>query len=106
VVRLDKGAVLVDTATGRTWDLERGADGSAAWLPARWLVSEKDAEQWRQQEKARGAAAQDRLRELKAALDQARHEARQQEARARRALEEAQRRRHDRQRAKDKEDQQ
>jgi hypothetical protein len=97
VVRLDKGAVLVDTATGRTWDLERGADGRAAWLPARWLVSEKDAEQWRQQEKARGAAAQDRVRELEAELERVRYAAR---------IREAQRRQRDRQRAKDKEDQQ
>jgi hypothetical protein len=97
VVRLDKGALLVDTATGKTWDLERGADGRAAWVPARRLDVKKDVERWRQEEKARGAAAQDRLRELEAELERVRYAAR---------LREAQRRQRDRQRAKDKEDRQ
>jgi hypothetical protein len=98
--------VLVDTATGKTWVLHRGGDGSAAWLPARRIDSDKEARQWREADKARGAAAADEqrakddvLRQAQAERDAVLREAQrlrdaqqQQREDALRALEEAQRR--------------
>jgi hypothetical protein len=103
VVRLDKGALLVDTVTGQTWDLERGADGRAAWVPARRLESEKDVRDWLKEREARRAAAQDRQRDLLEQAEKVRHDVRLQEEEARRALEQARRRLEELQRAKDKE---
>jgi hypothetical protein len=48
--------LLVDTATGKTWDLARSADGRAAWLPARRLDADKDVQQWFDQQRQQGAA--------------------------------------------------
>ena len=91
--------VLVDTATGKTWDLVRGRDGRAVWLPARKLDSDKEIRQWLDAEKDRGAVLRERERALEreAALLQAEQEAQQRQAAERtqqalRALEEARRR--------------
>jgi hypothetical protein len=91
--------VLVDSATGKTWDLVRGNNGRAVWLPARKLDSDKDIRQWLDSEKDRGAALRERERALEreAALLQAEQEAQQRQAAERtqqalRALEEARRR--------------
>jgi hypothetical protein len=88
--------LLVDTAAGKTWELVRGSDGRAAWIPARKLGSDKEARQWLGAEKERAA---DQERAKAAAL---RAEAKREAARPRdlsqehdlalRALEAAQRR--------------
>jgi hypothetical protein len=73
--------LLLDTATGKTWDLGRSADGRAAWLPTRRLESEKDVQQWLDQQRQRGAArlelqrAKDRLAAEVARAQQERQQA-------------------------------
>jgi hypothetical protein len=49
--------LLVDTATGKTWDLVRGSGGRAAWVPARKFDSDNELRQWLQAERQRAAAA-------------------------------------------------
>jgi len=47
------GAVMVETATGRTWVLQHSADGRrTVWLPADRIDDPKQAEQWRQEDEA------------------------------------------------------
>jgi hypothetical protein len=60
--------VLVDTATGKSWVLHRGGDGSAAWLPALRIDSDKEARQWREAETRRAAEALDEERAKVAVL--------------------------------------
>ena len=104
VVRLERdGAVLVDTATGKTWELQRSRDGRAAWVPLRRLDSDKDVRTWQQERDAGRAAARDRERDLLQEVDRARREAQVQEEQARRALEEARRRLEELQRSKERE---
>jgi hypothetical protein len=47
--------LLVDTATGRTWELRRGAGGRSVWAPVRRLGSGRDFQQWLDRQKALGA---------------------------------------------------
>jgi hypothetical protein len=62
-------AVLLDTASGKTWVLRRAADGGAVWVPARRLDSEKGARAWLEEERAKGTALQDQERARRAALE-------------------------------------
>jgi hypothetical protein len=54
-------AVLLDTATGKTWLLQAGRAGRAVWMPAQRLDSDKDLRKWLQEEKA-SDADQDKIR--------------------------------------------
>jgi hypothetical protein len=47
--------LLVDTATGKTWELVRGAGDRAVWAPVRRLESGRDFDKWRDRQKALGA---------------------------------------------------
>lgn len=59
-------AVLLETATGKTWTLHRSAiDGNSVWLPATRLDSLQDIERWRNREKEfRLQQAEDTRRQL------------------------------------------
>jgi hypothetical protein len=46
-------AVLVDTATGKTWELVRGGAGRSAWIPVRKFDSDQEARKWLGAEKKR-----------------------------------------------------
>jgi hypothetical protein len=91
-------AVLLDTATGKTWVLVRSGV-SAVWVPARRLESDKDVQRWQeenqqrgsQREKARAEELQAREAELRAELQALRARAQAQEEQARRREEEARR---------------
>jgi hypothetical protein len=54
LVGAGKTAVLLDTATGRSWVLKSLPDGGAVWLPCRRLDSEADVERWRHGPEAAG----------------------------------------------------
>jgi hypothetical protein len=96
VATAGSSAVLLDTATGKTWVLHRPRDGRAVWLPAQRVDSEEDAKKLLEQERARGQekaqALERELEAARAAADDLRREAEVQREEARRALLEAQRR--------------
>ena len=46
-----QSAVLLDTTNGKTWVLSRSVDGTAVWLPARRIDSEREAREWLDREK-------------------------------------------------------
>jgi hypothetical protein len=105
-------AVLLDTVSGKTWVLRQAGNGGAVWLPVHRLDSEKDAREWLERERAQKAAQHDQERDLRTALEvraRARaeqahneaqrlqwqemlHRARQDWERARKALEDTERR--------------
>jgi hypothetical protein len=45
--------VLLDTATGKAWELVRSGDGRAAWIPVRKFDSDQEARKWLETEKQR-----------------------------------------------------
>ncbi|HLW68875.1 MAG TPA: hypothetical protein VKS79_26425 [Gemmataceae bacterium] len=51
VSQVAQSAILVDTSSGKTWELAHSVDGQAVWLPGKRIDSEKEAEEWRQHEK-------------------------------------------------------
>ena len=51
VSQVGQSAILLDTSSGKTWELTHSADGQAVWLPGKRIDSEKEAEEWRQHEK-------------------------------------------------------
>jgi hypothetical protein len=78
-------AVLLDTASGRTWVLRQAGNGGAVWLPVHRLDSEKEARAWWEEERAQKAALQDQQRARRAALaDRARTRAEEAEKEAQR----------------------
>jgi hypothetical protein len=105
-------AVLLDTASGKTWVLRQAGNGGVVWLPVRRLDSEQEVREWLEAERAKGTALRDQERARRAALEdraRARAEEAEKEAnrlrmqemvrraqldreRARTALEEAERR--------------
>ena len=44
-------AVLLETTTAKTWVLSHSVDGTAVWLPARRIDSEREARDWLEREK-------------------------------------------------------
>jgi hypothetical protein len=48
---VDQSAILVETSSGKTWEMTRSAEGQVVWLPCKRIDSEKEAEEWRQHEK-------------------------------------------------------
>jgi hypothetical protein len=93
VVQAGKSALLVDTATGRTWELERGSSG-AAWVPVRRLDSDKDVRDWQKAANGTGRSDDGLRAERDRAVEEAKdlaERARQAEAAARLAAEEARR---------------
>jgi len=46
-----QSAILLDTSSGKTWELTRSVDGQVVWLPGKRIDSEKEAEDWREREK-------------------------------------------------------
>jgi hypothetical protein len=48
VSSVGQSAILVDTSSGKTWELTHSVDGQAVWLPGKRIDSEKEAEEWRQ----------------------------------------------------------
>ena len=61
------GAVLVDTATGKTWFMHHSADKTrpSVWVPMRWL-DDKDAREWFEEERALGRVLEEKRKEEKA----------------------------------------
>jgi hypothetical protein len=99
VVQAGAQAVLLDTATGKTWLLQPGGDGRAVWVPARRLDSDKEISAWqkaraaeRREQDTEKARIDDLIRDQheRALVEQQR--ALQAEAETRRALDEAKRR--------------
>jgi len=43
-----QSAILVETSSGKTWEMTRSAEGQVVWLPCKRIDSEKEAEEWRQ----------------------------------------------------------
>ena len=90
-----KSAVLLDTATGQTWVLQRPGDARAVWLPARRLDSEQETQKWLEEQRTRGQdkarALEEELQAARQAADVARQQAEIQRAQAQRALEAARR---------------
>jgi len=95
--------LLVDTITGKSWDLQRGVRGRAVWVPAERLDSDKDVQRWLDEEQSRGAkrrqATEEERREreareaaLRDQVEKLREEAQIQRARAQQALQEAEQR--------------
>ena len=102
VVQVGAQAVLLDTATGKTWLLQPGGQGRAVWVPARRLDSDKEVQGWQEEHQDRGAqrekareeeqrALQAREAALRAELEALQQRARAQEEQARRREEEARR---------------
>jgi hypothetical protein len=71
VVQAGAIAVLLDTATGKTWVLQPRGPSGAVWVPARRLDSEQDVQKWRAEQQERGAEEKAR-REAEIRLHQAR----------------------------------
>jgi hypothetical protein len=55
VAATGSSAVLLETATGKTWVLNQALDGSSVWLPVRRLDTEEEVHQWMKAERARSA---------------------------------------------------
>ena len=51
VASVGQSAILLDTKTGKTWELTHSADGQAVWLPGKRIDSDKEAEEWRHRDK-------------------------------------------------------
>jgi hypothetical protein len=101
VVRVDKGALLVDTVTGKTWAWVVSSPGQrpGVWAPIRRLESDKEFQRWLDREQQQGRATADRERQraleveaLRRALEDARREAEAQRDQAQRAFQETRRR--------------
>jgi hypothetical protein len=43
-------AMLLETKSGKTWDLRQSINGNSVWLPAKRIDEEKDAANWRKEE--------------------------------------------------------
>jgi hypothetical protein len=42
---------MLETPTGKTWILSHSVDGTAVWLPVRWIDGEREAREWLEREK-------------------------------------------------------
>ena len=48
VSQVGQSVFLLDSSSGKTWELTHSAGGQAVWLPGKRIDSEKEAEEWRQ----------------------------------------------------------
>jgi hypothetical protein len=51
VSQVGQSAILLDTSSGKTWELTHSTDGQAVWIPGKRIDSEKEAEEWRHHER-------------------------------------------------------
>jgi hypothetical protein len=57
-----QSAILVDSSSGKTWEMTRSAEGQVVWLPCKRIDSEKEAEEWRQVENKKRQQLEEEMR--------------------------------------------
>jgi hypothetical protein len=87
-----KSAILLDTKTGKTWELNHSVTRDHVWLPGKRIDSEQEANDWRKQEEEKGRVNEEKIHALEEMIRKSTEEVRRLEEDANRQKEELTRR--------------